>query len=145
MMNKANSKMVARWKKEQNQDESEVTPDDVAPFFRHHVKEEPKKWPEDVGTAVAAVFFDSWRQQNPNVDLAEVPADLVMASGSGLDPHITLNNAHYQLDRVAGAWARKNSVDKKAVRPIIEKILEEHTEKPLGGLVGVPLVNVLEA
>ena len=79
---KANGELVARWKKEQRKDESEVVPDDVAPFLRYYAKQDPKKWPDGVGTAVAAVFFDTWRQEHPSVDLEEVPADMVMASGS---------------------------------------------------------------
>ncbi len=85
-----------------------------------------------------------WRQENPDADLEDVPADMVMASGSGLDPHITLKNAHYQLDRVAGAWAEKNKLPKERVAQAIRELLEEKKEAPLGGLVGVDLVNVLE-
>jgi K+-transporting ATPase ATPase C chain len=93
---------------------------------------------------IQGVFFDMWRQEHPDVDLEEVPADLVMASASGLDPHITMKNAHYQLDRVVKAWADKTGADPKHVRQQITRILEEKSESPLGGLVGLPLVNVLE-
>jgi K+-transporting ATPase ATPase C chain len=43
----------------------------------------------------------AWHQ--PNVGLQDVHGDFVTTSGSGLDPHITLANAMYQLDRVAAA------------------------------------------
>ena len=46
--------------------------------------------------------------QQPDADLKLIPADAVTTSGSGLDPDITLDNALWQLDRVAGAWAKKN-------------------------------------
>jgi K+-transporting ATPase ATPase C chain len=94
---------------------------------------------------IQAVFFDMWRNAHPDVPLEEVPADMVTASGSGLDPHITLANARYQLKyRVAAAWAQKRQVAVERVRTVIEGVLDEHTEAPLSGLVGVPLVNVLE-
>ncbi len=73
-----------------------------------------------------------------------MPADMVMASGCGLDPHITLDNAMYQLDRVASAWAATAKRDAGAVHKEIEAMLTEKAEAPLGGLVGVKLVNVLE-
>jgi K+-transporting ATPase ATPase C chain len=74
----------------------------------------------------------------------DIPADLVMTSGSGLDPHITLENAYYQLERVADAWAKKIGKKPQQIRTRIEKILHEKASAPLGGLAGVPLVNVLE-
>src|SRR5262245_39175154 len=84
-----------------------------------------------------------WLQEHPDADLAPVPADMVMASGSGLDPHITMKSALYQLDRVAAAWADTTKRDQAAVRKEIEDLLREKAEAPLGGLVGVELVNVL--
>jgi potassium-transporting ATPase KdpC subunit len=74
----------------------------------------------------------------------EVPADLVMASGSGLDPHITLMNAYYQLDRVADAWAKKTGKKPEEVRTEIETLLKQKASAPFGGLAGVELINVLE-
>ena len=56
--------------------------------------------PVKEGTDIQSVFFDMWGQDNLDADLEDVPADMVMASGSGLDPRITLKNALYQLDRV---------------------------------------------
>jgi K+-transporting ATPase ATPase C chain len=74
-----------------------------------------------------------------------VPADAVTASGSGLDPHITLKNAGGQLDRVVAAWAEKKKLDPTQVRSTAEVVLKEAAFEPLAGLVGgEPLVNVLE-
>jgi K+-transporting ATPase ATPase C chain len=153
---------VAAWKKD-NPDTPEPKPEDLAVvFFKSHSKTFPGTWPVAVehktpdgkaekriepvreGTDIQGAFFDLWRQEHPDVALEDVPADLVMASGSGLDPHITLQNARYQLDRVAEAWAKKTKAAPGAVRGAIEKILAEKQEAPLAGLVGVPLVNVLE-
>jgi K+-transporting ATPase ATPase C chain len=73
-----------------------------------------------------------------------VPADLVMTSGSGLDPHITLKGALYQLDRVADAWTRKTGRNRDNVKADIEDLLRNKVGSPLGGLAGVEMVNVLE-
>lgn len=80
----------------------------------------------------------------PNDPQKDVPADLVMASGSGLDPHITLKNAYYQLDRVADAWAKKTGGEPDEIRKEIESLLKQKASAPLAGLAGVELINVLE-
>jgi K+-transporting ATPase ATPase C chain len=74
------------------------------------------------------------READPGNTLA-VPADLVTASGSGLDPHISVAAADYQVARVAKA--RKLAVD--AVR----KLVAETTSGRTFGLLGEPRVNVL--
>jgi potassium-transporting ATPase KdpC subunit len=66
---------------------------------------------------------------------APVPVDLVTASASGLDPHITPAAARYQVARVARA--RNLPADQ------VEQIVAQHTEAPLWGLLGEPRVNVL--
>ena len=65
-------------------------------------------------------------------------------SASGLDPHITLQNAEFQLDRVAGKWAADTKRDAAAVRAEIESMLQQHAFAPFGGLAGEKMVNVLE-
>ncbi|MEX2114098.1 MAG: potassium-transporting ATPase subunit KdpC [Pirellulales bacterium] len=66
-----------------------------------------------------------------------VPADLVAASGGGMDPHISLAAAELQVPRVAGA----RSLPAEAV----EKLIHEHTDGPtLVAFGGEPIINVLE-
>ncbi len=66
-----------------------------------------------------------------------VPADLVSASGSGMDPHITLAAAILQLPRVAAA--------RNLSQQQVESVVRGHTDAPtIVSLGGEPLVNVLE-
>ena len=64
-----------------------------------------------------------------------VPVDLVTASASGLDPHISPAAARYQAARVARV--RSLTADR------VEQLIADHTEKPLLGFLGEPRVNVL--
>ena len=100
--------------------------------------------PAKDGSDIQSVFFDMWRQDRPDADLQNVPGDLVTASGSGLDPDVTLENAEYQLDRVAAKWAADTNRDSSAVRQEIEQILQKKASAPFGGLAGEKLINVLE-
>lgn len=64
-----------------------------------------------------------------------VPADLVMASASGLDPHISPEAAQYQIGRVA----RERQLNPEQLRQLVE----QHTEGRQWGLFGEPRVHVL--
>lgn len=154
--------------KRSNPDADDPKPEDlVVPFFASFARVHPGKWPGVVeavqsdGTrtkriepvasdpAVHANFFDLWLSDPENrdktADLEPVIVDMVTTSGSGLDPHITLRNALsvYQIDRVA-AKRTASAGDAAAVRTEIEKIVRGRAFTPLFGLVGEPLVNVLE-
>lgn len=67
---------------------------------------------------------------------APVPVDLVTASASGLDPHISPAAALYQAGRVAHA--------RKLERTRVEELVRKHTAHPLLGFLGEERVNVLE-
>ena len=99
--------------------------------------------PVKEGTDVQSIFFALWREEHPDVALEDVPGDFVTASASGLDPHITLQNAEFQLDRVASKWAANLKREPAAVGAEIEKILQKNASVPLGGLAGEKFVNVL--
>jgi potassium-transporting ATPase KdpC subunit len=79
--------------------------------------------------------IEELKKADPNND-KPVPIDLVTASGSGLDPHISPAAAEYQVERVA----RERKLDADQVR----KLIAEHTEERTFGLLGEPRVNVLE-
>lgn len=77
----------------------------------------------------------SYRAVNGLADDASVPADAVTASGSGLDPHISVANAAIQTRRVALARALTS--------PQVQKLVEAHTALRDFGVFGEPTVNVL--
>ena len=78
------------------------------------------------------------------MDLQDVPGDMVTTSGSGLDPHITLQNAEYQLDRVSAKWAADLKQNPTAMRSEIDGLLQAHASAPFFGLAGEKMVNVLQ-
>ncbi len=107
-------------------------------------KEEKVMEPVNEGSDIQSIFFLMWREDHPDVDLQDVPGDLVTASASGLDPHITLQNAEFQLERVAPKWAADLKRQPAEVRQEIEEILQKNAAAPWEGLAGEKFVNVLE-
>ena len=77
----------------------------------------------------------AYRSDNGLATNAPVPADAVTASGSGLDPHISVANAELQISRVA----RERGLSEDKVRTLVE----ENTSGRDLGLFGEPRVNVM--
>ena len=80
--------------------------------------------------------LDTFLVHNPSVKKEQVPVELITASGSGLDPHVSPEGALVQVDRVAKA--RNIPVDN------LMKLITRQTEKPLLGIFGSSRVNVLQ-
>ncbi|MGM9706228.1 MAG: K(+)-transporting ATPase subunit C [Prevotella sp.] len=80
--------------------------------------------------------IDSFLVHHPYLERKDVPAEMVTASGSGLDPDITPQSARVQVKRVAAA----RHLDEKQVAALVEKSIE----RPLLGLFGPAKVNVLK-
>jgi K+-transporting ATPase ATPase C chain len=78
---------------------------------------------------------EDYRKENNLSPGTSVPADAVTSSGSGLDPHITVENAVLQARRVALARGMSDQG--------IQRRIAEHTEGRTLGIFGEPRVNVL--
>jgi K+-transporting ATPase ATPase C chain len=79
---------------------------------------------------------DGFLKDNASIKKGDVPVDMVTASASGLDPHISPEGAFAQVDRVASA--RRLEPGK------LKKLVEHYVEAPEWGIFGQPVVNVLE-
>ena len=86
-------------------------------------------------------FLDAVKQRVAEVRAANpqqpglVPADLVTTSGSGLDPHLSVGAARYQIPRIAAASGKSLAE--------LETLVETHTEGRWLGIFGEPRVNVV--
>jgi potassium-transporting ATPase KdpC subunit len=80
--------------------------------------------------------IDTFLVHNPSVQKSEIPAELVTASGSGLDPHISPQAAMIQVERVA----KIRNISKEKVMQLVENQIE----KPLLSIFGTEKVNVLK-
>jgi potassium-transporting ATPase KdpC subunit len=82
-----------------------------------------------------AASVDQFRKENPDYQ-GPIPADLVTASASGLDPHISPDSARAQAARVAKA--RGAGIEQ------VSRLIAQYTEQPDLGFLGEPRVNVLK-
>jgi potassium-transporting ATPase KdpC subunit len=80
--------------------------------------------------------IDTFIAHNPGIQKSEIPSDLVTASGSGLDPDISVRAAEVQVKRIA--TIRNVSAES------VKRLIEENKEGPLADLFGPEKVNVLK-
>lgn len=80
--------------------------------------------------------IEKFLQENPTVKKEDIPSDIITASGSGLDPHISVEAAKVQVDRVS----KYTHISKE----VLNELIEENTESKLLGIFGEDKVNVLK-
>ena len=80
--------------------------------------------------------LEEFLEKNPGVEREDIPTDLLTASGSGLDPHISPEAAEVQVPRIAAA----SGLSEDQVREIVA----DHTSGKLLGIFGAETVNVLQ-
>ena len=158
---KANLKIVAQFIKDNPATPEPKAPDLAVVFFKDFSEKNPGKFLSavikteggksvttfdvvDSGSDIQSTFFLMWREDHPDAELQDVPGDWVTASASGLDPHISMDNAKFQLERVASKRAEDLKRDPAQVQKEIEQILQDNASAPWFGLAGEKFVNVLE-
>lgn len=80
--------------------------------------------------------IDTFLLHHPGVDNKELPSDIVTASASGIDPHISVQAARVQVKRIA-QYRNMSTIE-------INALIENNTEDPLFGLFGPKRINVLK-
>lgn len=100
------------------------------------VKDDPATADIDESFAGLVQRAVAYREENGLGEDVEIPADAITASGSGLDPHISLANARLQAARVAEA----RGVSEAEVLGLVEDAIED----PAFGFIGAERVNVLK-
>lgn len=80
--------------------------------------------------------LDTFLVHNPTLKKEQVPVELITASGSGLDPHVSPQGALVQIDRIAKA----RNISANTLRQLVD----QQTEKPLLGIFGPSRINVLQ-
>ena len=83
--------------------------------------------------AVVQQRIDSFLVHNPGIKKEEIPAEMVTASGSGLDPHISPASAYIQIARVA----RQRGIGEARIRSLVDGHIEKNP-------VGPDVINVLK-
>lgn len=86
-------------------------------------------------TERVAADMENFLEKNPGVSAEDIPTDLMTASGSGLDPHISPESAKIQIPRIAAASGLSEEK--------VQQIIDEHTEGKTFGIFGEETVNVL--
>ena len=86
--------------------------------------------------AVVQGRIDTFLLKNPMVKKSEIPVDLVTASGSGLDPNISVQSARIQVSRIQ----KVRNIDSIKLNALIDA----NTEQPLLGVFGPSKINVLK-
>lgn len=89
--------------------------------------------PDYLATVQARI--DTFLVHNPGVRKEQIPSDLLTASGSGLDPHISVQAARIQVSRIARV--------RKLTEAQVQALVDQNTDGPLLGLFGPSRVHVL--
>ena len=80
--------------------------------------------------------IDTFLVHNPGVKKSDIPSDLVTASGSGLDPNISVQAANVQVKRIA--------IIRGIAEGNLQQLIISNTQKPLAGFLGTERINVLK-
>lgn len=80
--------------------------------------------------------LEEFLKRNPGITKDDIPSDLITASGSGIDPDISVQSAIIQIKRIAKSRHLREEV--------VMKIVVENIKQPILGVIGTPCVNVLK-